>query len=147
MAMLVDYVCQRCGALVERWVEAPIQNETSCAHCGARAGRRFGGSLLSGLAPRRPLSRTAGHQDGVQGPLPCVLIPTAVRMLTARIGGDERAVAREVAAQEAAIQEGTLKPDHLLAKGCGGSPTASEMPPLISSSDGCVSGTEPRSKQ
>jgi hypothetical protein len=131
MAVLVEYLCGTCAARTEYWVGRPVPGAATCGRCGSASRRQFGGSLVSGSrSPRTEQSGTGAtacdHLPGIPGA--CVLTTTAARMLAARAKGDEQAIARETANQEAAIQGGTLDPNGPVVTMFAGGPPASARP-------------------
>ncbi len=113
MPILVEYRCPDCDWRTELWAGHPLPALAECARCAHPARRQFGGALLTRSAAPAPTPDVTdggrcGHGAGV--PATCTLIPTAARMLSARARGDNRALDREIAHQESAIEAGTLDP-------------------------------------
>jgi putative FmdB family regulatory protein len=133
MAVLVDYRCRDCGVRTEYWVSCPAPDEATCARCGRQARRQFGAALLTGASeptgrePRAAGAGGCGHAPDIPGV--CSLTPTAARMLTARARGDNRALEREIAYQESAINAGTLDPTASVLTTFAGGPVASGPAP------------------
>ncbi|RZT84200.1 hypothetical protein EV383_1037 [Pseudonocardia sediminis] len=134
MALLVEYGCPECGTRTDRWVSRPLPETADCGRCAGTARRRFGGALLtrspapSAGSPSSGDGRTpaggCGHGAGVPGT--CTLTPTAARMLSARVRGDNRALDREIAHQESAIKAGTLDPAAPVTTQYSGGPLATQ---------------------
>lgn len=114
--VIVEYRCVECRQRSERWMDTPIPALAQCRSCGSPAKRRFGGTFVGAQSSERPAaSRTgpapstgAGCADHSGVPGGCVLTPTAARALSARIRGDNRALEKELAYQEAGVADGSI---------------------------------------
>lgn len=110
MAVLVDYLCGGCGVSTEFWAAPPVPTELPCPLCGGTGRRQFGGTLLGrGKTSGRQAPSAAGSHDSAV-PGTCTLVPTASRMLQARLQGDGRRIEHETALQTRAIERGVLDP-------------------------------------
>lgn len=113
MAILVDYACSACRGRFEVRVAVPPPPIHSCPACGGH-GRRIWAPV--GLL-RRPggTSGATNASSSLAGPPLCAdnpdvpglchMTPSAGRAWVARARGDNRALERELAYQEAATKE------------------------------------------
>lgn len=108
MAILIEYTCPSCKRARDHWCPHPIPNTRDC-ECVGLARRRFNARLLSG-SPAPHHDRPAPDQHAHALPGTCTLTPTASHMFQAQAAGDDRAIEREIAHQESAIQAGNLDP-------------------------------------
>lgn len=116
MGLLVDYRCADCSGRTEHWVAHPIPADRRCPACHGAAHRLFGLGRLGrsgGTEPTAPSAEPSSADLCLQNsraPGICHMSPSAARRWAAMGRGDNRAVEREIAYQEASIAAGTMTP-------------------------------------
>lgn len=104
--ILVDYTCQRCGRIQERWAASPAPAATDCPSCGGESRRRWSPIGLSGRArpsEQSATSSTPGRSlcsQYPQIPALCHMSESAGRVWVAKYNRDNRSLESELARQE-----------------------------------------------
>ncbi|GEL22233.1 hypothetical protein PSU4_11870 [Pseudonocardia sulfidoxydans NBRC 16205] len=106
MAILVDYMCPTCAGRFEVRVPVPPPTSRACPACGRTARRAWAPiGLTRGAARQSPRPAVAEPSLCTRNPDVlglCHMTPDAGRAWVARVRGDNRALDRELARQEAA---------------------------------------------
>ena len=118
MAILVDYRCNECKAVVEAFVENPVPANRECTVCGGLSRRTWSPvGLISGsssskeqdtaAAARKSVTKTKAPLCATNPGVPglCHMSESAGRSWIARYRGDGRSFDRELERQEKAAKE------------------------------------------